>query len=280
MKVALRALIALAIAGVAVGLSPAASPADAAVCAPEDHIGIVVDFGDHTSVLCAPQGSARNGANLLGQTHRVRINSSGLVCAIDGVPSDGCGEIDANGHYAYWSYWHGTASSWTYSNVGPAASKLNAGVVEGWRWNPAGNANSDPPPRGPSDVSAVCVAATTTAPPTTGAPAATTVPPKGATTTTARASKPTVATVPGETTSTVAPDSSSSTASASSDSSDSSGLSEGTTSSDPQQAAAITTNDDGGGRGSPLGLIAGVGLVGALGIGGTIMVRRRGAISE
>jgi hypothetical protein len=277
-KVALRALIALAIAGVAVGLSPAAPPANAAVCALADHIGIVVDFGDHTSVVCAPQGSARNGAHLLGQTHRVRVNSSGLVCAIDGVPSEGCGEIDSNGHYAYWSYWHGTASSWAYSNVGPAGSKLSADVVEGWRWNPAGNANSDPPPRGPSDVSAICVPATTTAPPTTGAPAAT-APPKGATTTTARASKPSFTTVPGETTSTVAADSSSSSSAASS-SSDASSASDGTTSSELQRAAAITTSDDGGGRGSPLGLIAGVGLVGALGIGGTIVVRRRGAISE
>jgi hypothetical protein len=128
------------------------------------HVAVVVDFGDNgagVSSVCVPASAHDNGATVLAArasmlgTPQPRFNASGLLCAIDGVPATGCGE-PVGKKYAYWSYWHGDGG-WSYSDVGPAASRVDASVVEGWRWNSMGAGNpTDPAPRGSANASATC----------------------------------------------------------------------------------------------------------------------------
>ena len=135
-----------------------------ACAANQVQIAVVVDFGTGRSVsaACVGAGTRDSGAAVLAArasqlgTAPPRSNASGLICAIDGYPSEGCGD-QTGGHYAYWSYWHGDASGWTYSNVGPAGGRAQPGTVEGWRFQPAGAGNpSDPPPRGSPDATTTC----------------------------------------------------------------------------------------------------------------------------
>ena len=152
-----RALRRLALVAAA-ALLPIVGPGQlhGACAAGQVQIAVVVDFGTGRSVsaACVGAGTRDNGATVLAArasqlgTPLPRYNASGLVCAIDGYPSEGCGD-QTGGHYAYWSYWHGDASGWTYANVGPAGSRAQPGMVEGWRFQPAGAANpTDPAPRG------------------------------------------------------------------------------------------------------------------------------------
>ena len=118
-------------------------------------VPIVVDFGgpgDKVLVSCLATHSGDTGAQLLQQQASQlgyalpRYNESGLLCAIDGYPANGCGQQVGN-QYAYWSYWHG-GRSWQYANVGPGQWVVLKGDVEGWRFQPGGGASpSDPPPR-------------------------------------------------------------------------------------------------------------------------------------
>jgi hypothetical protein len=141
------------------------------------HIAIVVDTGNGSSVsaLCVPAGSRDNGATVLATrasmlgTPPPRYNTSGLLCAIDGFPATGCGERQ-NGRYAYWSYWHGGSAAWTYASIGPASTRVDPNVVEGWRWQPDGAASPvDPPPRVAPVAATICKPAATPPPPTTAA---------------------------------------------------------------------------------------------------------------
>jgi hypothetical protein len=165
--VMLTALVASAL------VSPLGGRAVGRACAAgTTHVAIIVDLGSGSSVsaLCVPAGSSSNGATILAArasmlgTPQPRYGPSGLLCAIDGVPSTGCGVVQ-NGHYMYWSYWHGSGGSWSYSNIGPASTGADAAVVEGWRWQPQGAGRpTDPAPRGPATASTICVPP---APPTT-----------------------------------------------------------------------------------------------------------------
>src|SRR5262245_37890080 len=173
-------------AGLVVGLAtlivggPVPSLAVGRACAAGQlHVAIVVDFGGiaSTTSTCVAVGSRDNGAAVLAARARQlgtpapRFGSSGLLCAIDGIPADGCGETHGS-KYAYWSYFHGTGGQWSYANNGPGGSRVNADVVEGWRWQPDGAGNpSDPPPRGSAAAAAIC----TPAPPLPPPPSATTV---------------------------------------------------------------------------------------------------------
>ncbi len=188
--VALTALIASAL------VSPLGGRAFGRACAAgTTHVAIIVDLGTGSTVsaLCIPAGSTSNGATILAArasmlgTPQPRYAASGLLCAIDGVPATGCGVVQ-NGHYTYWSYWHGSGGSWSYSNIGPASTRADTKVVEGWRWQPEGSGRpTDPAPRGPTTATAICVPPP---PPTTAHPPATTPP---NTVTTAHASTPVTA---------------------------------------------------------------------------------------
>jgi hypothetical protein len=143
----------------------------------EARVAVVVDPGEGGSVtsVCVPAGARDNGATILAARASLlgrpqpRFNSSGLLCAIDGYPASGCGE-QHGGRYAYWGYYHGANGGWSYSNLGPAAVRVQDGVVEGWRFHADGAGNpTDPPPRASADAAATCVPPQ---PPATG-PAAT-----------------------------------------------------------------------------------------------------------
>ena len=141
-------------------------------------VAVVADFGGRngrvlvTCVLVKPGVSGAQvlqaQAALLGYPSP-RYAESGLLCAIDGYPTSGCG-AQSGAHYAYWAYWHG-GKRWQYANGGPGEWKVAKGDIEGWRFEPDGSATpADPPPRAPSSAAALEVpagaaAVTTTSPP-------------------------------------------------------------------------------------------------------------------
>lgn len=179
--------VAAAVALVAV-LGPVAAVATAspACAAGEVRVSVVVDFGDlpsppPTTATCVAASDGDTGAEVLSARARQlgkpapRYNASGLLCAIDGLPSTGCGERTSSG-YRYWSYFRGTEGGWEYASVGPTGSRVKATQSEGWRFTDGTGRPGDPAPRGLADPGAVCRAApspTATAPPaTTRGPAA------------------------------------------------------------------------------------------------------------
>jgi hypothetical protein len=179
MLVVLVAPIGLAGGSVVLGTACAeATPAQATV-----NIGVVVDFGvlrpGSISVTCVPVAPGTGGYDMLSAAgHTYRVDDSGLVCAIDGLPAQGCGERTPTG-YRYWAYFHGSGSAWSYSSIGPQGYRAAAGTVEGWHFvEGAGNPSDPPPGRAPTNI---CPAA----PPPTVAP--TTAPPP---VTTARPASP------------------------------------------------------------------------------------------
>jgi hypothetical protein len=155
---------ALATGGIVIGavlVPPTVAGALGRPCATgQTRVAVIVDRGESgpVSSACVAAKSNDNGATILAARASMlglpqpRFNASGLLCAIDGVPANGCGELH-DGKYAYWAYFHGTNSSWSYSHIGPGGSRVAAGVVEGWRWQPAGAGNpTDPPPRAATEA--------------------------------------------------------------------------------------------------------------------------------
>jgi hypothetical protein len=246
------------------------------------HVAVVVDHGDGASVsaVCVPANARDNGAIVLATraaqlgVPAPRYNASGLLCAIDGTPATGCGEV-RNGKYAYWSYWHGSNGKWTYADIGPASTRVDAAIIEGWRWEPAGAAlPSDPPPRASTDATRICVpvvaTTTSTVPRTTAATtvvvAGTTIAPTLHSPATASLDAPATAPVQASTTATPTT------------------LRLATSSTFPPTfpptvvAAGVpvpATHDSSGGP--PTGLIAGIVLVGGLALAGGLVARRRRA---
>lgn len=126
-------------------------------------VPVVVDFGGPAGKLlvsCVLARAGATGADVLQSQARLigyptpRYADSGLLCAIDGYPTAGCG-TESGGHYSYWAYWHGGAR-WLYANDGPGEWTVSRGDVEGWRFEPDGSASpADPPPRAPSTAAAL-----------------------------------------------------------------------------------------------------------------------------
>jgi hypothetical protein len=268
------------------------------------HIAVVVDAGPSgtVSTVCVAAGSRDNGAAALAArasrlgTPQPRYNGSGLLCAIDGIPQTGCGDR-SNGHYSYWSYWHGAGGNWSYSNVGPGGSRVNANVVEGWRWQPDGaGLPTDPAPRGPATPAAVCAPA----PPPTTRPPTTTPPPTQHATAPPASSGGGPGTVAGQqvTTTTPAPGGTKGSARPTVTTRLPAGATKATTG--RAHASSTTTSVSGsessttvflthGGiaapgakhssGGLPVGLVTGVVLVIALGAGGAVAARRRSRVA-
>jgi hypothetical protein len=187
---------------------PVVGPSALVTCATaqsgELHVGVVVDFGalagqgapSAPQSSCIPVDSRTNGFQMLQAAgHHVTVNSSNLLCTIDGFPDDGtCANQTGSGSYRYWAYFHGTAAGWSYSGVGPGSFRTSTPEVEGWHFVDSKEMTA-PPPGGPSDPAAICGA---TEPPTAPAPTAApndpppTSPPArpGASPTTASASAP------------------------------------------------------------------------------------------
>lgn len=146
---------------VVVGLSApfvAAVPAHAATNCPPTAgkvtVALVID-DDRSSPVAecwtVPEGTT--GAQLLAlRAERLgrpapRYDRSGLLCAIDGYPTTGCGEPTGDGAYIYWSYWWRVPSGWKYATTGPATRVLRNGDVEGWHFIVGRGTGTDLAPR-------------------------------------------------------------------------------------------------------------------------------------
>lgn len=169
-------------------LALSAACAEAAPSQATTNVGLVVDFGvlggGDVRTTCVGVAPGINGLQALQAAgHEIRLDGSGLLCAIDRVPESGCGERTAE-RYRYWAYFHGSGSSWSYSSIGPGVYRVAEGTVEGWHFiEGAGNPSDPPPRRAPTNICPSAPppsVAPTTAPP----PPPTTVaaPPPGAST--------------------------------------------------------------------------------------------------
>jgi hypothetical protein len=112
-----------------------------------------VDFGGGSSATCLVVPTGTTGSQLLARrsaelgTGSARYGSSGLLCAIDGMPATGCGDHNAGG-FDYWGYFSAPSGSWAYGNINPFTRRLSDGDIEGWRYVRGGKGSAqDPPPR-------------------------------------------------------------------------------------------------------------------------------------
>jgi hypothetical protein len=148
------------------GAAPGVRQAGAVVAcsrAAGTHVAFVIDLGPRVARVCVTMPSDDTDAQALYTVSSAlhwaapRYASSGLLCAIDDQPTHGCGTLGSHG-YAYWSYWDGSASRWTYGSGDPSTTTVSSGTTVGWRWQPEGAGNpTDPAPRGPSDPADVCL---------------------------------------------------------------------------------------------------------------------------
>lgn len=112
------------------------------------YVGIVVS--GHVSG-CARWHSGITGDEILNYVAAVHYRRDGLIDQIDGQPSP----PHADGTH-YWSYWHDSASSWSYSGTGASSSTPAAGSVEGWSFV-NGASSASPPARSPRGLyAALC----------------------------------------------------------------------------------------------------------------------------
>ena len=125
----------------------------------EIRVALVVDSSDvggGASATCLVVPAGTTGSQLLARrgselgTGSPRYGSSGLLCAIDGLPTTGCGDRSSGG-FEYWAYFNGSSGSWVYGNINPFTRRLSDGDIEGWRYVQGAGNGQDPPPRiGPS----------------------------------------------------------------------------------------------------------------------------------
>lgn len=164
----------------AVVLTAGAVPAGLATtsgCAgaePAGSVAVAVDFGDlspaEPSLVCVPVEEGMTGADVLAARAEVlgteppRYDAAGLLCAVDGLPAQGCGEPTGDGGYRYWAYSLGTGDTWAHADLGPAFRDAEPATVEGWRFVSGAGDTSDPPPRAPADADEVCAAAAASRP--------------------------------------------------------------------------------------------------------------------
>ena len=166
--------------------------ADASSCAGplaggEIRVVIVVDGADSgggSSATCLVVPAGTTGSQLLARrsaelrTGSPRYGSSGLLCAIDGLPATGCGDRNAGG-FAYWAYFDGASGDWSYGDINPFAKRLSDGDIEGWRYVRGAGNGQDPPPRiAPSGSLFPALAPAPSPPP--DSPSATPIPAGGA----------------------------------------------------------------------------------------------------
>lgn len=145
---ALAASVLLAFFAIAIPATPA-SAHDGCL-----EVTVVVDFGalaSEPATGCAADPA--NGLDALAQagfsvTEVASIR--GMVCRIDELPESNCGA--APPAKEYWSYWRAGSgdAEWSYSPVGGADARPEAGDVEGWVFGDGGT----PPALAPDDAAA------------------------------------------------------------------------------------------------------------------------------
>ena len=164
---ALRAVVVVLLgvvvsASVLVGLADTASASSCSGPLREGEIRVVLvvdssDLGGSSSATCLVVPAGTTGSQLLARrgnelgTGSPRYGSSGLLCAIDGLPATGCGDRNSGG-YGYWAYFFDGGGNWAYGSNNPFSKRLADGAIEGWRFVVGGcGCGLDPAPRiGPS----------------------------------------------------------------------------------------------------------------------------------
>jgi hypothetical protein len=140
-----------------------------------NQVGLVIQFGNgdlitrciefNESEISGYEVLERAGLNIV-------VNfDSGMgagICGIEGegCPADSCMTCDVPN---YWSYWHLSGESWTYSQKGASSYRVQHSDVEGWRWG-----DGDPPPVIQFDQ--ICAPPTNTPVPSTSTPPPTETP--------------------------------------------------------------------------------------------------------
>ena len=266
--------------------SVATRAADAnAECTNNNDVTIVIDFnelGGGVNVRCAPQ-PVNSGFDAFHRTNIAVDDYRGFVCRIAGVPEEGpCDRFPPSNYY--WVYWLAPrGGAWCYAQVGAGNRTPPAGSIEGWSFFKKTSAKPhSTPPRypvpgaiagttpnqldgGDCATSTKPTTTTTTAASSSPAPPGSGVTAPGAPTTTARAARQTTTlpTAPGATTTSTALELGLPSAVAST-----------TTSSIPLGNVDLTIRRHAS-KGSPIGFLAGAGIVGALGAAGYVLRRRR-----
>lgn len=133
-----------------------ASSCSGPLAAGEIRVVLVVDgtdIGGGSSATCLVVPAGTSGSQLLARrsaelgTGSPRYGSSGLLCAIDGLPATGCGDRNAGG-FGYWAYFYESNGGWFYGNGNPFSKRPVDGAIEGWRFVTGGcGCGDDPPPR-------------------------------------------------------------------------------------------------------------------------------------
>lgn len=147
---------------VLVGLADTASAASCSGPISDGEIRVVLvvdssDLGGGSSATCLVVPAGTTGSQLLARRGNElgigspRYGSSGLLCAIDGLPATGCGDRNSGG-YGYWAYFFDGGGNWAYGSNNPFSKRLTDGAIEGWRFVTGGcGCGQDPSPRiGPS----------------------------------------------------------------------------------------------------------------------------------
>jgi len=130
------------------GSAPAAAGLGTHAVASTICVGVVVDYrgqptryGGGSNTYCAKVPAGASGADVLSARSRALGRpepryDNGLLCAIDGFPSTGCGATDPHGGYDYWSHWQRPtgAAGWTYAQSGAFDASPGNGDQEGWSW--------------------------------------------------------------------------------------------------------------------------------------------------
>lgn len=151
-----------------------------------EQIGLLVQFGDGTTITRCIDGDGLTGYELLQLSGLEVIasysNAGTAICKIgsDGCPADNC---FCQHPPDYWSYWHLLDGSWVYSPMGASSNSVSAGSVEGWRWG-----QGDPPPVVSFD--SICTTPATETSTATVPPPTATEPPPAATAQKLTATKP------------------------------------------------------------------------------------------
>lgn len=182
-----RVLVTAVLAGLCAMSAGIAAPARAStqIC-----VALVVDFtafGGNVDTTCAHVTKGSSGSDVLTSAHKVTFDpryGNDFVCAIDGVPANGCHGVD-NTHY--WAYYHRApgSSTWQISNEGAGTYEPANASSEGWVYD-NGDSNAPQPKNVPFPPN--CRAATTSTTVASRSPSPTAAPPTRPSATTPRPS--------------------------------------------------------------------------------------------
>ena len=270
----LVAVTGLVVAG---GLTLPGGAAQAAACSGTSGVTVVIDYGSSSSTLCAEDHSSA-GAVLasVAQVAYVPMYGQGVVCKINDVPaSQTCQRMPPAS--AYWAFFHASrGGSWAYSSSGVADYDPAPGSVIGFAFG-SGAAPSSAPPAAtastpkPSPKPSPSPSSSSKPPAAKPKPAGTTPAKPGSSSMSGPTPAAGTSTAPGSSTSTkpstTAPGSTTSTTSPGTSASSDSSAGGGSTG-----AASATP-----GSGTPVTLLAGLGLVGLVGAGAAYLAVRRRA---